>query len=112
MIARIVGLKPDQVFINQLYAGGSFGRRGNVLAEFDFVGEAALIARALTDAGQRDIPVKLVWTREDDTRAGFYRPSFHHSVRVGLDQAGELIAWIIGSPGSRSPPGRSWKPTT
>ena len=92
-VAKIVGLEPKQVFLNQLYAGGSFGRRGNVSAAEDFVGEAASIAKALADAGQRGVPVKLMWTREDDMRAGFYRPTFFHSVRVGLDARGRLLAW-------------------
>ena len=93
VVAKIVGLKPEQVLINQLFAGGSFGRRGNVQAEFDFVGEAAAIARALADAGQWGQAVKLVWTREDDMRAGFYRPAFYHSVRIGLDAEGKLTSW-------------------
>jgi isoquinoline 1-oxidoreductase subunit beta len=92
-VAQIVGLKPEQVFLNQLYAGGSFGRRGNVSATFDFVGEAASIAKAMADKGKRGIPIKLVWTREDDMRGGFYRPTFFHTVRAGLDAKGQLVTW-------------------
>ena len=52
----------EQVFINQLYAGGSFGRRANPVS--DFVVEAAAVAKGLAAGGKTGIPVKLVWTRE------------------------------------------------
>ena len=92
-VAAIVGLKPEQVKLNQLYAGGSFGRRANPYS--DYLLEAAAIAKAI---GGR-APVKLVWTREDDTRAGFYRPMYFHTIKAGLDKAGNIVAWrhrIVG----------------
>nr|WP_067298702.1 xanthine dehydrogenase family protein molybdopterin-binding subunit [Marinobacterium profundum] len=91
-VASALDLKPEQVRINMLFAGGSFGRRANPQA--DYVLEAALIANA-----KRGTPVKLVWTREDDTRAGHYRPMYVHKVRAGLDASGKPIAWeqrIVG----------------
>jgi isoquinoline 1-oxidoreductase beta subunit len=96
-IAEAVGLKPADVKINMLYAGGSFGRRANPAG--DFVVEAASIAKALAALGKRDIPVKLVWTREDDMRAGYYRPAYYHTLKAGLDASGSVIAWqhrIVG----------------
>lgn len=48
------------------------------------------MAFALTD---RSRPVKLVWTREDDIRGGYYRPAFAHRVRVGLDGDGKIVGW-------------------
>jgi isoquinoline 1-oxidoreductase beta subunit len=92
-IAGIVGLKPDQVKINMLYAGGSFGRRAN--PHSDYLVEAAQIAKAI---GGR-APVKLQWTREDDMRGGYYRPLYYHTLAAGLDAQGHPIAWrhrIIG----------------
>ncbi|MEZ5447900.1 MAG: xanthine dehydrogenase family protein molybdopterin-binding subunit [Thiolinea sp.] len=86
-VAAIVGLEPGQVKINTLYAGGSFGRRGN--PNSDYVREAAHIAKAAS----RQVPIKMVWTREDDTRAGFYRPMFYHQLRAALDGDGQLTAW-------------------
>ncbi|MEM1350702.1 MAG: molybdopterin cofactor-binding domain-containing protein [Pseudomonadota bacterium] len=85
--AQIFELPMDKIRINTLLAGGSFGRRAT--PEADYQVEAGL-AFALTD---RTRPVKLVWSREDDLRSGYYRPAFGHKVRVGLDDAGNIIGW-------------------
>lgn len=86
-LARVLGLKPEQVKLNMLFAGGSFGRRAN--PQSDYLMEAAHIVKAI---GGR-APVKLVWTREDDMQAGYYRPLFHHTLRAGLDEKGNILAW-------------------
>jgi isoquinoline 1-oxidoreductase beta subunit len=86
-VAKLLGITPEQVRINTLYAGGGFGRRGN--KDSDYVVEAAEIAKAI---GGR-APVKLVWLREDDMRAGYYRPLFHHRLWAGLDEKGNLVGW-------------------
>ena len=85
-VARAVGLRPEQVTIHSLYAGGGFGRRANPAS--DYVVEAATIA---AKTGGR--PVKLVWTREDDTDAGWYRPMYLHTVRAGVTADGKLSGW-------------------
>jgi isoquinoline 1-oxidoreductase beta subunit len=92
-VAQVLGLKPEQVKLNQLYAGGSFGRRAN--PKSDFLVEAAAIAKA--SGGKA--PVKLIWGREDDMRAGWYRPMYYHTLKAGLDASGNLVAWqhtIVG----------------
>ncbi len=92
-VAAALGFKPEQVKLNMLYAGGSFGRRANPHA--DYVVEAAAIAKAIDGRA----PVKLVWTREDDTRAGYYRPMYFHALKAGLDAQGNIVAWqhrIVG----------------
>jgi len=89
-VAQYLGIPPERVSLVQLYAGGSFGRRASSRA--DYVVEAVAVAKAARDKGHA-VPVKLVWTREDDTRGGFYRPMFLHRVRIGLDDAGALQAW-------------------
>ena len=92
-VSKLLGLKLDQVKINTLYAGGSFGRRGNPRS--DYQSEAAHIVKAI--AGRS--PVKLLWTREDDMRAGFYRPLNYHTLEAGLDDKGNIVAWhhrIVG----------------
>lgn len=85
--AEILDLPPDKVRVNTLLAGGSFGRRGT--GDADVVSEAAFIARAI---GGR-VPVKLVWTREDDVRGGRYRGLFVHRLRGGVDGRGRLLGW-------------------
>ena len=84
---QIFGLPPEKIRINTMLAGGSFGRRATPDADYQV--EAAL-AFAVTD---RSRPVKLVWTREDDMRSGYYRPAFGHKVRVGLDAKGAIVGW-------------------
>ncbi len=100
-VAAILGLKPDQVKINTVWAGGSFGRRATPNA--DYFAELATIAKATGGKA----PVQLVWTREDDIKGGRYRPMVYHRIRAGLDAAGNIAGWdqrivgqsfIIGSP--------------
>ena len=86
-IARLFGLKPEQVKLNMLYAGGSFGRRAST--QSDYVMEAAHIVKAINGR----VPVKLVWLREDDMRGGYYRPLFHHALEAALDGSGQLVGW-------------------
>jgi isoquinoline 1-oxidoreductase subunit beta len=91
-VATAIGTTPDKVSIHMLYAGGSFGRRAN--PHSDYVVEAAHIANA-----KKGTPVKLVWTREDDTRAGYFRPMYVHRIRGAVDEQGNPLAWeqrIVG----------------
>jgi isoquinoline 1-oxidoreductase beta subunit len=81
-VAEIAGLKPEQVKVHTTFLGGAFGRRG----VSDFVVNAAEIAKA---AGR---PVKLVYTREDDMRAGYYRPFNRIRVSGTLDDKGGLAS--------------------
>lgn len=86
-LAEIFELPMEKIRINTMLAGGSFGRRATPTADYQV--EAAL-AFVITD---RSRPVKLVWSREDDMRGGYYRPAFGHKVTVGLSDAGEIVAW-------------------
>jgi isoquinoline 1-oxidoreductase subunit beta len=93
--AQVLGLKPEQIKINTLLGGGSFGRRGNPLA--DWTVELAEVGKAINGRA----PVHLVWTREDDLRGGFYRPMVLHRVKVGLDNQGSIAGWqhtIVSQP--------------
>jgi len=81
--AQRAGLAPEAVTVNVAFIGGGFGRR----IEVDFIGQAAAIAKAVPGT-----PVKLIWTREDDTTHDFYRPASLHRVRGGLGKDGELLA--------------------
>jgi isoquinoline 1-oxidoreductase beta subunit len=86
-IAAILGLKPDQVTINSTYTGGSFGRRATPTA--DYAAETAMIVKA---TGMK-APIHLMRTREDDMKAGYYRPMAYHKVRAGVDAAGAISGW-------------------
>ncbi len=87
VIAGVCGVDMAQVKLNVMLAGGSFGRRAQPTAHL--AQEAAEIFMA---AGG-DTPVKLMWTREDDIRGGYYRPVTAHRLRGGLDANGDIIAW-------------------
>jgi isoquinoline 1-oxidoreductase beta subunit len=87
VIAGVMGLPRERVKINVLFAGGSFGRRAQIFGEF-----AAEAAQALKALG-RDASIKVVWTREDDIRGGFYRPMALHRLRAGLDASGNIVAF-------------------
>ena len=100
-VAALLGLQVDQVTIHMLYAGGSFGRRAS--KNSDYLLEAVNIAKAINGR----VPVKLVWLREDDMKAGYYRPAFHHNLEAALDTQGQLVGWrhrlvgqsiMVGSP--------------
>ncbi|HLY53834.1 MAG TPA: xanthine dehydrogenase family protein molybdopterin-binding subunit [Steroidobacteraceae bacterium] len=84
--AAIVGLKPEQVEIHTLAAGGTFGRRAT--PDSDFVSEVTSIAKA---TGGK-YPVRLIWTREDDITGGRYRPMNLHRIEAGIGKDGS-IAW-------------------
>jgi isoquinoline 1-oxidoreductase beta subunit len=84
--AAAAGLPPEKVALVTTFMGGGFGRRANPAA--DYIVEAVQVAQ---HAGA---PVKLVWTREDDTRGGYYRPMWHSRVRAGLDEQGGISAWM------------------
>lgn len=96
-VAKALGLKPEQVTIHTILAGGSFGRRAT--PDGDVAVEAATTAKALRDAAGITAPVKVIWTREDDIQGGRYRPMYVHALEGGLDDAGNLVAWtqrIVG----------------
>ena len=89
--ARVAGLKPEAVKIHTTLLGGGFGRRAN--PQSDFVVEAVQVAKAVKK------PVKVIWTREDDMKGGYYRPMWSDRMTAGLDSEGNLIVWqhtIVG----------------
>jgi len=88
--AKGSGISPDKVTIHNLIAGGAFGRR----LEVEFIEQAARIAREL------DVPVKVIWSREEDIRRDLYRPYYVDRLTAGLDANGRITSWqhrITGS---------------
>jgi isoquinoline 1-oxidoreductase beta subunit len=95
-IAATAGLKPEQVTLNTMMAGGGFGRRA--VPTSDYLVEAVDIAKVWKASGKTD-PIKVIWSREDDIRGGYYRPSHVHRAELGFDDKGKLLAWnhvIVG----------------
>jgi isoquinoline 1-oxidoreductase beta subunit len=82
--AKVVGVQPTRSTLHQLRVGGGFGRR--LMQEF--VVEAAAISK---QAG--GIPVKLMWTREDDMGHDWYRPGGFNALKGAVDDKGKLVAW-------------------
>lgn len=79
--AAALGMKPEDVDVRTTYLGGGFGRR----IELDFVVQAAQISKAVK------LPVKLVWSREDDMTHDFYRPIGYNQMHAGLDANGQPV---------------------
>lgn len=96
-IAQTLGLKPEQVTLNTLPAGGGFGRRA--VPTSDYLREGAAIAKAWSARPGGGAPLKVMWSREDDIKGGYYRPAHVHRVDIGLDAQGKVLAWdhaIVG----------------
>jgi len=91
MAAKVLGFKPEQVEIHTTFLGGGFGRRAN--PQSDFVVEAVQVARAMKAANKTAKPVKVVWTREDDMRGGYYRPMWVDHIEAGIAKDGKPVAW-------------------
>jgi isoquinoline 1-oxidoreductase beta subunit len=91
--AKAAGLPPEKVKLHTLVSGGSFGRRANSWS--DFTVAAVNVAKAIRGRA----PVRLQYTREDDTGAGLYRPMYVHSVKASVDTVGRVADWkhvIVG----------------
>ena len=89
-VAAVLGLEPSQVHIHTMFAGGGFGRRATPTA--DYLADAARVMKAWLAAGRSE-PLKVIWTREDDVRGGYYRPFTMHRAEIGLDEEGNVSAW-------------------
>jgi isoquinoline 1-oxidoreductase beta subunit len=83
MAAKVAGVKPENAFIHTTFLGGGFGRKAGA----DFVIEAVEISKA------SNRPVKVTWSREDDTQHDFYRPASYAKLSAGIGADGWPVAW-------------------
>lgn len=93
-VPDILGIPPEKVSIHLQYLGGGFGRR----SMNDFVEECAIMAKEMAP-----LPVKLIWTREDDVTHGAFRPISLQRLNVGVDQKGEINGFshmVVGDGGN------------
>ncbi len=100
--AKTAGVPFENVKLNTLIAGGGFGRRANPAS--DYIVEAVEIAK------KAGVPVKTVWTREDDMKGGYYRPMYAHRIEAGLDVANKIVGWNHTIVGGSIVAGTSFEP--
>lgn len=83
VIGQVLGLKPENITVNVTYLGGGFGRKSKP----DFMAEAALLAQ------KSGWPVKMVWTREDEVRHGYYHSPSLQRTEATIDKDGKTTGW-------------------
>jgi len=97
---EITGIAPEAVKVHTTFLGGGFGRRSDT----DYIVDAVEASKAL------GVPVKVIYTREDDMQHDFYRPATYNVMRAALDDQGRPVAWwhrAVGpSIAARTNPGR------
>lgn len=101
-VASVGGLDEDSVTLHPVYLGGGFGRR--LPFNWNMIDHATLIAK------QFDVPVKTVFSREDDMQQDYYRPAVASNFRAAFDAAGKVTAWENRYTGPVQTPGAAHIP--
>lgn len=101
-VASQAGVSIDDVNFHHVYLGGGFGRR--LPFTWNMIDHATLIAK------QFDVPVKTVFSREDDMQQDYYRPAVANHFRAAFNEAGKVTAWHSRFTGPIQVPGASHIP--
>ena len=102
-IANIAGVPENSVIFHHTYCGGGFGRRAPLI-NTNMIDHATLIAKEF------DVPVKTIFSREDDMQQDHYRPSVHNNFKASFDSNGNVTAWKSRFTGPILVPGASHIP--
>ena len=98
-VASVAGLPEENVTFHQTYCGGGYGRR--LPFNWNMIDHATLIAK------QFDVPVKTIFSREDDMQQDYYRPAVHNNFKAAFDANNKVIAWHSRFTGPIQVPGAS-----
>jgi isoquinoline 1-oxidoreductase beta subunit len=82
--SEVAGLPLEKIEVHKMMLGGGFGRRGGPQ---DFIRQGVAIAKAMPG-----VPVKMMWSREEDMQHDFYRPASMVRMKAGLDADGRLVS--------------------
>ena len=85
IVAKLLNIPQQSVTVHRPLIGGSFGRRASKTADFT--------VDAVEAANGENVPVQVIWSREEDIRGAHYRPLFVHKLRGALDDEGMPLAW-------------------
>lgn len=94
-VAKVAEMDENDVTMHAFYLGGGFGRR--LPTDTNTIDQATLIAKHF------DVPVKTIWSREDDMQQDYYRPAVTSKFRGGFDANNQLIAWENHYTGKNEP---------
>ncbi|WP_371372222.1 xanthine dehydrogenase family protein molybdopterin-binding subunit [Thalassotalea aquiviva] len=84
VLAQYLNLKQENIYVNVMMAGGAFGRK----FKCDYVHEAAVLSKHI------NAPVQLTWSREEDTRTGYYHSINAQHIEGALDNDGNVTGWL------------------
>jgi len=84
LIGEYLGHKPEDIVVHVMMSGGAFGRK----FKCDYVHEAVVLSKLVK------APVKLIWSREEDMRTGYYHSINAQNIEAGLDAKGNITSWL------------------
>ena len=102
-VAKIAGVPEENVVFHNSYCGGGFGRRVPLINS-NMIDHATMIAKEF------NVPIKTIFSREDDMQQDHYRPSVHNNFKAAFDSSNNVTAWQSRFTGPIQVPGASHIP--